>query len=592
MSNIILELRQKDTDSVNANGDYETYLGRDIVIEEGDLVQLKNAWVDTVQEGTITIPEDLTLTTNYCLYFTDFNTGYTPTFDEENKKAYVLENNSPNLNTFNGDKYIPYSIKENGTSGLEVYQGYLFKTLENTPYTKSPFTATYQYVNAQYQTITFHTSVPVFLQTPQGYTDSFNVVCQPNTLKLTHPETDSLNDLWVQALGPISGGSLVNVLAEPMIFTNSFQLPAGNYSANQLGIFISETMTTNRPNASSNSIVNPYMKNSLMFEAGQPYPNGTLNPNGTPAIIPEIDPISKIGTYFFNSDLTCRMNFVLGGFTNNGTLVKWLIGTSQIQLAFDAETQKFSWQYLHFPMYDLTGANMSVRYIQYYENGLVNKIYSCANSGGIFFTGLDATVTATGKHYAFWDDVLGFDLATLCAPKNKLIAGTNTQTIFGINGVVTGYTLSLGQNITDGFVGTDSAIIKNDLFFLQQPAFKTASTINSTIPINAAFSQNQLLDYYSHFILECDLNFVSNYVGASAMRKVQGTISKFQNYGSYTYGETDGSIQYVHHGASIIMRSVKVRILKSDKTLDPNLGDDNTIIFQVIKNTPPAPEKK
>ena len=47
--------------------------------------------------------------------------------------------------------------------------------------------------------------------------------------------------------------------------------------------------------------------------------------------------------------------------------------------------------------------------------------------------------------------------------------------------------------------------------------------------------------------------------------------------------ESDAAIQYVHSGSPIQLKSVHVRLLKSDKKLDINLGEDNTIIISIIK---------
>ncbi len=74
-----------------------------------------------------------------------------------------------------------------------------------------------------------------------------------------------------------------------------------------------------------------------------------------------------------------------------------------------------------------------------------------------------------------------------------------------------------------------------------------------------------------------------------------GIITKYYSYGSYAYGESDAAIQYIHKGAPIQLKSVRVRLLKSDMKLDENLGDDNTIIMQVIKGGaqfPPVQQPK
>jgi hypothetical protein len=87
-----------------------------------------------------------------------------------------------------------------------------------------------------------------------------------------------------------------------------------------------------------------------------------------------------------------------------------------------------------------------------------------------------------------------------------------------------------------------------------------------------------------------DLGFVNNsYIGSTFYRNINGIISKYYAYGSYAFAESDAAIQYIHSGAPIQLKSVHVRLLKSNKKLDVNLGDDNTVILQVIKGSQGLP---
>ena len=70
-------------------------------------------------------------------------------------------------------------------------------------------------------------------------------------------------------------------------------------------------------------------------------------------------------------------------------------------------------------------------------------------------------------------------------------------------------------------------------------------------------------------------------------RNYSGIINKYYSSGSYVYGDESGAIVYEHKGMPLVLRSVKCRILTSDKIADPLLGSDNTIYMQVIK----APQK-
>ena len=61
MNNIILQLREQDTNTTNyGDGDYETILTKPITIRNGDKLQLNSAFIDTRESSTqyIDIKED------------------------------------------------------------------------------------------------------------------------------------------------------------------------------------------------------------------------------------------------------------------------------------------------------------------------------------------------------------------------------------------------------------------------------------------------------------------------------------------------------------------------------------------------------
>ena len=71
MNNIILELREKDKQTTNySNGDWGVNLNKSVIIENGDVIRLSSAFVDTTEISTqyISIDEPLEISMSFWLY--------------------------------------------------------------------------------------------------------------------------------------------------------------------------------------------------------------------------------------------------------------------------------------------------------------------------------------------------------------------------------------------------------------------------------------------------------------------------------------------------------------------------------------------
>jgi hypothetical protein len=299
---------------------------------------------------------------------------------------------------------------------------------------------------------------------------------------------------------------------------------------------------------------NNFLKSSTRFDVGQPQPDGT-----TGNIVNTIQYIADDGSR---------------AFTFKPTTANYWIGASEIALEYDPATDKFNFTFLHTPQLTSGGA-VSVYYN--WQNSIVgSKVYASAKNGGIFFESLSA-VDSKGNFFDFWSGVLGFDVSTLCVKYTQLYNVLNlpNSTIFVPNFVD-------GQSTTNGFYGLASAIKVGDDYY-QAPALPQQSTIDNTINIISLKTTAELINTYSHFLIEADLKFQNNMFGINTTRNIQGIVSKYYSQGSYTFGDSSNSIQYTHTGNSLILKSVRIRILTSAKILDPNIGNDNTVYFQIIK---------
>jgi hypothetical protein len=564
----ILELRQPDASSINANGDYETVLINDIILEDGDAIILKNAFIDSKTEGNIVLNSDTTLTLQWIPYITDW-------YKTTDKINYVKSDNSvTTIDTTNGLDFIPYYFTAGGIiPGYQQVTGvnYFYNTQD--PDNPKTISTTYSYVNLNNQTIIFHTTIRQSdLPNEFGnYTDPLlNIIAANGSFKQLTPQS-TLDLLFLKNRGiTISPDPVEANTWNPYIFETSILVPAGNYSPDYLTLLISEKLSKNNSNnlPSFNGLCqSPFLKSSSAYDVGKPYPNGAQGTIGTE------------GTAYVSTDYSLRFQMEEGKF--------YYIGTSQVALEYDTTSNKVVWQFLHFPMYDsATGTNISVRY-QFYDGNSDEKSIATSKNGGILFTGLTATDT-NNNTIDFWESILGFNVAQLCVNQH---AGYISNTL-GLTGQIqTISTPVVGVNMTQGFFGLDTVVIKKESEFFLEPQLSGSgavitSTINNTESIEASFSIDELINKYSHYLIETDICFANSFTGTQYYKNINGVISKYYSDASYTFGDSAGAIEYIHKGAPSMISSVKVRILTSAKVLDPDLGPDNTIVFQIIKAQP------
>jgi hypothetical protein len=581
----ILELRQADSNVVNANGDYETLLSNDITLNNGDVLVLKNAFIDTKQTGNIVLDTDTTLTIQFMPYITD----WLPTADKTNYTDRNGDGPIAPVTTFNtnGLDFVPYYYTVGGTvPGYESVIAVNYEYVE--PPEPEPFlTTTYSYINIGGQTIIFHTQVFGPYGTPFAPVQDVltNIIAKIGSFQLlTDPNTMATDGFGYAVVGPIIVVSPVTPtlnIWNPYIYSTNITIPAGNYSPTYISLYISEKLSQNNSQnlqQLSGLTQSPFLKRSEDYDAGKPMPNGALNPDGSPIIV------GAEGTMFIATDNSLKFNF---GYPN----LKYFIGTSQIALEFDTDSNKFVWQFLHFPMLDnVSGTNISVRY-QYYlnnNNPATNPIIATAKNGGIFLTGL-SSVDTNGNQTNFWTNTLGFNLSKICVNSHAGYIGG----ILGLDGnVQTLGPTSHGVNMTTGFAGLDTIVFKDKDRWWYENLLNSfddsilCSTINNTIALEASNSIDELLNKYSHFLIQVNFTLSNNYIGTDTFRNIGGIISKYYSDANYTFGASDGAIQYIHNGAPVQIKSLKVRILNSSKMIDPLLGPDNTVIFEVIKQAP------
>lgn len=572
--NITLELRQLDSNAILANGDFETILANEIILNDGDVMNLKSCMLDTVAEtSAIILEDDITIITETCPFFTDVQ-DFSASIEKNQFADGTPSNYKQTLLS-----YAPMKKIVDGTvSGLVSCSGwnYLITVLPSSQPSKSSYATLYSYINEFGVQSYAHGLVEKVPDDGQQYsrTDTFStIVAQANTIfPMKNPDIPyAWRIIWADTPNTTP---VTNTIYKPYAIPNEFVIPKGSYSPTEIAQLITEKMTTNGGGSSKSMVQSPYLWSAESFEVGYYQPDGSRNPDGSPEVISE-------QVIFCDPALNFAISFNTG--------VRNWIGTSQVSLSFDADSQRFSWVYTHFPLYSADGKDICMKYARFNQE-LTQPIQQVSLYGGIFFTTLTA-LDVNKNFFNFWGGKLGLNVSAMMS--NVTVKGPVDNTLFSKQGTFYQYELVPGLTHTTGFVGLDTAVIKsvapNANWWEESPMDDGTdvqyATINDTIPIRGELTMPQLLNTFSHYILQLDLYF-SKVIGKDTYKNIHGLITKYYTAGGFCFGDSSEGLEYIHRGAPLVIRSIKSRVLRPDRTLDPLLGPDNTIYLQVIRNTP------
>lgn len=577
-NNTIIELREQDSSNLGSPGYFQSDLSNEIIINDGDIFQLNSAFIDTVDSssGEIIIPEDIQLNLNFTPYLTLWTQAGLYKIDP-NSLEPEAEPYPPNY------KYIiPYTR----IPSEELFNYYLANDsfVETTTIPSPAFTLIYSYIDPAFQKQYLQFNIPSLNADTRFYTN-FNIIAIAGSLTMEQPSQSFINQyqLFIFNETIFENVEASNYLHNKYLTT--VIIPKGSYNPTELSLLISKKLSVNNKSASSPNgqlIVNPFLKNLSDFEPYRP---------PVPPLDTTNNPLNT--TYFFATDSSDALVYQTLEDPNNPNGNTYFIGTEQLSLEFNTDTQKFQFTYMHSPVYDSeSGKNISVRYV---KSG--NNIYSVGSNGGIFFNDLSAEYVSNGKPFDFWSGVLGFNVASMLVQTSPAIIpifqspgnipGAFSTTSNGFLQAI--LPLVEGQHITTPYIGIDSAIVKkpNDTwYYMNTTAIPFDSTVDTTNSINASISLPRLLDRFSHFLIEIEAVMFNTMIGKTTNRTIKAICNKYMSYSAYTYVGQEGAIQYQHKGQSLVLKSVKIKILNPRKSnAIAGLGTDSTFYFQLIKNT-------
>jgi len=563
MSSTIIELRNKESDSVIQNGDWTTTLNENILLADGDQIVIKDSYIDTQQTSSsrILIPEDLNVKFDYGFYLVN---------NELTALVEYQTTTPPTVPTFRN---------------MVLCKDLTVSTATNVLLTDYVLTTTDKSQSSQAVDITFtwNNDIPVI---GASYSRKIHIPSlKPNQQYRVQALTGELVDS-TNKVGTVENISLFGLkvskqttqvvtgkrIQVPYTRTKSIKIPKGNYTPDDLTALINIDVTNNDLIEGA-FITDP----DAILQTSRQIQARFLD--GTGAVATEFTLCDPTLADVAPLQVLAMNNYVAG------TGQDIYFGASIFEMEYDEASKIFNIKYLHTPNY--VSNSISVQYFK----GTAGNITTVNKIGGCYLTRLYAE-TADGTLFDFWDNLLGFGdnlltefvyapspLATPPAPDFLIPISNNLIDGVGITGQLSS---------VDGVV--DKTTPLNVVAFAGSPLqYVVTTTANVTTGLSGGSNALDAQDGFGYYLIEINSSFKNNFLTPdNNYRSIQQIVNRYYELNSYTAGE-GGQLVYQHVGEPVLLQSFHVRVLTSEKELAPNIGDDNTVHLQLIKNTNPAP---
>ncbi len=631
MTSIIIECRQlNDNTKVMDNGDFITTLNENILLEEGDQILIRNGFIDTVPISNefIELVEDYTLTAQFIYYQYNYSNAGKPLYDNF---AYIgMHRNPPGSgspqNTEEGQSVhgsiignIANLTKQHfiSTTEFAIYDAIIFFRDDDgktSNWGGVPFE--FHYFNFLGVEEIYHGFLPSLpngdsettvnigkiLANQTAASQPFLVITPQNVIK-SRVVPDYNNPAYFKSV-PVSQGTLV---FEPIVGTQSGTIPKGKYAPEEIASRISKIFQEAIPTG-------PFdvkASNNLLISSGTDTPDHKFIMNVNSEIYR--DELLAVGGNYNDVDIfqTKSWNQYVPVYNYNkaGNKQLYWVGTSQFDMQYDDQSNKFFIEYMHMPYYGKAEPNIQTpEIITISQNDHVkhtpfplnayqdNRFYTKANSG-------IALTSLISNPPGFWDEICGFDLTNLTVQAKyetldpAIMINANEFLINNQLSFIPYIDYKEGKNITAPFLINDMSVAK-DATFAEEPLSVVGQQIE-VAGINSIYADNVILNNINenaYYLIEIESKFKNNLLTSDFgnMKNVAGIANTYFNSSNFTSTNSADSFIYQHTGEPQMLQSFGIRILDSTKNLASGLGTDNTVFLQIVKapKIPPQLESK
>lgn len=633
METSLIELKENDSlkTTDEKNGEYSISLKKNLTLNNGDELVIKNVFIDTIASsgGLIVLEEDTTATISFCRGFA-FNTDIVNdttgtavnTLKEPDNEGYRQNLNIANRDirhgqcflereadgTKRGDGFVYYQLEEKTVAGgnnfiqannirfvsdisSKGYSGhyggvaiaFAIKGLDGKVHDFS-----IQLLNSDATESGKATVQPLGVNSfvydtswkgdGRGYLNgAIEVITSEDTLQ--HHNLSADFDFSVGAT-PIPAGDIFNLKQEQISFT----IQRGAYDPNDLARIITDNCV---------KIPNPPSQfdstDTQVFPFSSPLYGLSNNDNGTANI------------FFLSSDSEVLLNLNFG--VNN----RPVCGCNQFSFIFDEDTRTFKFVSLHTPYFvDISSGGQSnlqigTKYSNRGNDTNDEKVpFMDTKRGDIIIMGLSA-VDENGGEVDFWFGKLGLNPNILATGHQNYQdfkyqpagnPGTPTVTV-----KIPSLGLENGVDVTDAFIGAD-AIMPNNIFVPTTAQYTAEIKFANlmTTPIFGLKTLGQITDTQGYFLIEISgFNNDVRVIGESDIgANISAIVSRYYASTAYTNGYIQDAISYIHKGDPITLSDFKIRILDPGHQVSTDIGNDSSVFLMINRATPiaePAEEK-
>ena len=599
---ILIKLRQGEANDVTQNGAYNGSLKEAILLEEGDVVKMHTAILDTSSESFVILDEDTLISMKVAQYVRNYKSDYPAVTTYQHNP--VINNSQPDLNvniTCREDVLTGDEFKLSGITVFGKHNSASKKTDEIVVdyHYNDPHTGTR--VNS---TVTIPPFAPISHQM-KGFSSPINKLMRGKSAVIdTAPADFDAAGIHAQGFSGNKGAPypFMDVGTNPIDPTNTssavvfdqelaFTIPAGRYLPSEMATILNDEMSALQSlgTVGYNVAANKYPVRSAFL--------GTLAQAYHLVESPIVDGgLNK--TIVWMPSTPNNDEFPTDSLTYGKPLINAddrFIGANEVSLNYDETLKKLNFDALHMPFYvggsaDNTGAGGGQPGAVYPpllnlqpDDGSNVQIPQIPqqNYGGCFFTHLSPT--------NFWANQLGFTNITV----HPEIADTATPRLGGKDDLLMSRIfLTPGKNIVTAFQGLDNIVFKSDTFNI--PKLGDISQPLTT-PIISSREFDTPKGDEGYFLIEVGMNLPQKMVGGSdggittTSNQVQAVCGKFYTQGNFLQDTGQGSVVYQHKGEPQLLSDMSVTIRNANMTMPEvhDLGNKNSIFLELIKTVPP-----
>lgn len=608
---IMIELREDDSikSTTEQNGEYTIHLQQPLTIKEGESINLKSGFINSVAENSGQIfvsEEETTVEMDFFLYQTQIdmrgkvrNGIYSATYtgdDFNDCEPYILCNKiaSGTAVTVVNSLTFKFGGKTHGSSGNErggINYHIKYEGPDSTD--ANPkfycFSVKIPTVDSSDETYTINST------TPDGDDNihlPLNIRAGTVMFRNENQTARAVNRAGVRSRFTQSTENIVSQdTFQPFLYNVTINLEAGFYDPNQLQKLMTDKLqAVDASSTVDNSVftVDQPSKNNFLKTIDEVYDDfglsaGTADQKDNGVYLVR----AKDGGAVIQIPSTATFPSSSGANIVNSAPRKYFFGCSEPAIEFDPLLKRFK-LLLHTPLFDTSGT-LVVKTVESNTLAPSANFRYAGSSGG-------AILNSVSPHSLF--QKLGFldqpDPETGAEFSDKLLCGitqVNNATLGGFTNITTFKVtnLEMSKNLTSAYTSVAVTYPTNGTYVPAPLADNVQTSGGSTVvtlePIMALNSINNVQLQNPYFIIEVS-GFDNKMQGVNnTFTNIMAVVSRYQSIDNYTsfYTEGNTSVPYIHKGLPIQLNNFKIRILNPDKQVADNIGASNSIYLEHIK---------